>query len=117
MPFHRAEIDWRETLTEIADARRRGHSPADIARGFHRSFARATAAAIATLAEASGVDTVVLSGGVMQNDLLLGDLRNELEGSGLQIWINRVVPANDGGVSLGQAALALFDAKAILGTS
>lgn len=104
--FTGTDVDWRDTLIEIVDARRRGKSPGDIARAFHRTLARALATAVVTLAETSGVDTVVLSGGVMQNDLLLGDLRDELDSSGLQIWINRVVPPNDGGVSLGQAALA-----------
>src|SRR5262249_55245600 len=94
-------------LVEIADARRRGTSPADIARAFHRTLARVVAVTSATLAETGGLDTIALSGGVLQNDLLLGDLRDELEGSGLQIWINHVVPANDGGISLGQAALSL----------
>ena len=105
--FTGTDIDWRDMLVEIADARRRGTSPADIARAFHRTLARVVAATSATLAETAGLDTIVLSGGVLQNDLLLGDLRDELEGSGLQIWINRVVPANDGGISLGQAALSL----------
>jgi hydrogenase maturation protein HypF len=104
--FTGTDIDWRDMLVEIADARRRGTSPADIARAFHRSLARVVADTTATLAETAGLDTIALSGGVLQNDLLLGDLRDELEGSGLQIWINRIVPPNDGGISLGQAALA-----------
>ena len=105
--FTGTDIDWRDMLVEIADARRRGTSPADVARAFHRTLARAVATATATLAETAGLDTIALSGGVLQNDLLLGDLRDELEDSGLQILINRVVPPNDGGISLGQAALAL----------
>jgi len=101
------DIDWRDMLVEIADARRRGTAPADIARAFHRTLARVVAVTTATLAETAGLDTIALSGGVLQNDLLLGDLRDELEDSGLQVLINRVVPPNDGGISLGQAALAL----------
>ncbi len=54
------------------------------------------------------MDTVVLSGGVFQNELLLHDLKSLfLEGS-LQIFTNHAVPPNDGGISLGQAALAAF---------
>jgi hydrogenase maturation protein HypF len=105
--FTGTDIDWRDMLVEIADARRRGTSPADIARAFHRTLARAVATTTATLAETAGLDTIALSGGVLQNDMLLGDLRDELADSGLQIWINRVVPPNDGGLSLGQAALAV----------
>jgi hydrogenase maturation protein HypF len=106
--FTGTDIDWRDMLIEIVDARRQGQSPEDIARAFHRTLAHAIATTIAMLAETSGVDTVALSGGVMQNDVLLGDLRDDLDGRGLQIWMNRVVPPNDGGVSLGQAALALW---------
>jgi len=61
---------------------------------------------VRTLAEEAGVDTVVLTGGVMQNALLLEDVRDALGGSGLQLWTNNAVPPNDGGLSLGQAALA-----------
>jgi len=105
--FTGTDIDWRDMLVEIADARRRGISPAEIARAFHRTLARAVATTTATLAETAGLDTIALSGGVLQNDLLLADLRDELNDRGLQIWINRVVPPNDGGISLGQAALSL----------
>jgi hydrogenase maturation protein HypF len=58
------------------------------------------------LAKSQSVDTVVLSGGVFQNELLLEDMKEELENTGLQLWTNQAVPANDGGISLGQAALA-----------
>jgi hydrogenase maturation protein HypF len=54
------------------------------------------------------VDTVVFSGGVFQNELLLGDLRGLFLPQGLEIWTNHAVPPNDGGISLGQAALAAF---------
>jgi hydrogenase maturation protein HypF len=48
---------------------------------------------------------VVASGGVLQNELLLGELARRLERHGLDCWINHLVPPNDGGISLGQAAL------------
>jgi hydrogenase maturation protein HypF len=54
------------------------------------------------------LDTIVLSGGVFQNELLLEDLKTLLNPTGLQILTNHAVPANDGGISLGQAALASF---------
>ena len=58
------------------------------------------------LCEAHGVDTVVLSGGVFQNRLLLAELAN----LPLTVWTNSAVPPNDGGISLGQAALGCFHA-------
>src|SRR5207302_4855852 len=60
----------------------------------------------ASLAGQANVATVVLSGGVMQNDLLLGDVRNAISDPSIRLWVNHTVPANDGSVSLGQAALA-----------
>jgi hydrogenase maturation protein HypF len=62
-------------------------------------------AALIALAAGHAVDTAVLSGGVFQNQLLLSELHARCAGR-LQLWTNRVVPANDGGISLGQAALA-----------
>ena len=54
-------------------------------------------------------DTAVLSGGVFQNELLQEDLKSLLTSGSLQAWTNPAVPANDGGISLGQAAPAGFD--------
>jgi hydrogenase maturation protein HypF len=106
--FTGTEIDWRDTLFEIIEARCQGQTSEDLARAFHRGFADAIARAAVELAETAGVDTVVFSGGVMQNDLLLSDIRDLLAPSGLRLWVNRSVPPNDGGISLGQAALAFF---------
>ena len=50
----------------------------------------------------------MLSGGVFQNELLLEDLKSLLGSRSLRVWTNRAVPSNDGGISLGQAALAAF---------
>ena len=61
------------------------------------------------LSQAYGLDTVVLSGGVFQNELLLEDLKPKFARAGLQVWTNREVPPNDGGISLGQSAMAAFD--------
>jgi hydrogenase maturation protein HypF len=54
------------------------------------------------------IDTIVLSGGVFQNELLLHDVKTVLSSTALQTWTNHAVPPNDGGISLGQAALAAF---------
>jgi len=108
--FTGSEIDWRETLDAAIEARVRGVAPAVVARAFHRALARAIAAASAAAAEAAAIGTIVLSGGVMQNDLLLADIRDALAASPFTLWTNQTVPPNDGGVSLGQAALAFASA-------
>ena len=93
------------SLSQARD-RLRGRDKSEIARVFQRGIGEGLRDAAATLCRAHGVDTVVLSGGVFQNELLSNDLKSLLEPEHLQIWTNQVVPSNDGGISLGQAALA-----------
>jgi hydrogenase maturation protein HypF len=61
---------------------------------------------------ARGIGTVALSGGVFQNRYLLRRLSEVLAGDGLTVLVNREVPTNDGGVSLGQAIVASERARA-----
>jgi hydrogenase maturation protein HypF len=61
---------------------------------------------VLALAESHAIGTVALSGGVGQNLMLVSDLTDILERQHLSVWCNRAVPANDGGISLGHAALA-----------
>ncbi len=105
--FADGELDFRAALAAVIEARRRGDDPAAIARAFHRGLAVGVRQAIVALGETYGIDTVVLSGGVFQNELLLEDLDDLLSSTPYVIWSNREVPPNDGGISLGQAALAL----------
>ena len=105
-PFESSELDFRPLLLAVAEERRRGVDPRDIARAFQRGVAQGLTIVIRELCSAHGLDTIVLSGGVFQNDLLLWDVRNLLDGQGLAIWTNHAVPPNDGGISLGQAAVA-----------
>jgi hydrogenase maturation protein HypF len=58
------------------------------------------------IASARGLDTAVLSGGVFQNRLLLQMVTAQLERDGLRVLTPRLLPANDGGISFGQAAVA-----------
>src|SRR5262249_45321671 len=105
-PSDGVEVDWRPALRAVLAARVRGVAPADIARAFHRGLARGIADAAAGLARAHHLDRVVLSGGVVQNELLLTQLRDELSQARLRTLTNALVPPNDGGISLGQAAIA-----------
>ncbi|MGA9527316.1 MAG: carbamoyltransferase HypF [Terriglobales bacterium] len=108
-PFTNGELDFRPLLCTVAIDRFKGRNIAEIARAFQAGIARGVADAARSLAPAHNVDLIVLSGGVFQNELLIEDLKSELHG-GLQLWTNQAVPANDGGISLGQAALASQEA-------
>jgi len=98
-------LDWCPLLAAIVDARRRGEPPSTIARAFHKALGTATATAIRQMCAATGAGVAVLSGGVMQNEMLLHDIGDTLAASAIQVWVNHLVPPNDGGVSLGQAAM------------
>ncbi|HSU31259.1 MAG TPA: carbamoyltransferase HypF [Bryobacteraceae bacterium] len=108
-PFPLADntLDFRPLLAEIVHDRIRGRDPGEIARAFHASIAHGLWQGAMQLCEASSIDLVVLSGGVFQNELLLSEIRVRAEHDRLEIWMNRAVPPNDGGISLGQAATAL----------
>jgi hydrogenase maturation protein HypF len=82
----------------------RGLDASLIARRFHESIAHGILAAV--LSCSKEFEAVVLSGGVFQNRLLTERSLELLSARGFQVWINRAVPPNDGGISLGQVALA-----------
>jgi len=105
-PFADSELDFRPLLSNLIEDRMSGRNISEIARAFQLGLASGIAKAIRTLCAAHGGKTVALSGGVFQNELLLADLKSSLQNAPLEIWTNRAVPANDGGISLGQAAIA-----------
>jgi len=107
-PFKERELDFRPFLSALIRERQRGRSAPEIARAFQAGLARGICDAVTTVAETASIDTVALSGGVFQNELLLEDVKCGLQNSQLRILTNHAVPPNDGGISLGQAALAAF---------
>ncbi|MDI7277013.1 MAG: carbamoyltransferase HypF, partial [Anaerolineae bacterium] len=75
---------------------------------FHGGLAAAIVAAVQRIARESGLRAVALSGGCFQNRLLLAQTAAGLEAAGHEVLLHRQVPANDGGVALGQAAIAAW---------
>jgi hydrogenase maturation protein HypF len=56
--------------------------------------------------QATKIETVALSGGVFCNNYLVNYVIKNLKKSGFRVLFNRIVPSNDGGIVLGQAAIA-----------
>jgi hydrogenase maturation protein HypF len=107
-PFAGDELDFCPLLRALIEDRMQGKDAAEIARKFQRSISHALRDAVLCICTRFKLDTIVLSGGVFQNELLLEDLKSLMAREPLRIWTNCAVPPNDGGISLGQAALAAF---------
>jgi hydrogenase maturation protein HypF len=103
-PYPFPALDYRPLLHALALDRSRGRDLAECAAAFEMGVARG----LFDVCAAHAADTVVLSGGVFQNELLLERLKSLFDGAGIAVWTNRAVPPNDGGISLGQAAIAAF---------
>ncbi len=107
-PFTGQELDFRPLLQSVIHDRLRGRRLAEIARSFHRGLSQGLCDAVTAICKIQNLSIVVLSGGVFQNELLLQDLKSMLQSKAIEIWTNHAVPPNDGGISLGQAAIAAF---------
>ncbi|WP_082899733.1 carbamoyltransferase HypF [Rhodococcus phenolicus] len=111
MTLHDDELDWTGTLRCLVGGLRLGVPAADLALGFHRALAVATARLATRTAGAAGVTTIGLTGGVFQNRLLTAGVRTLLQDSGFEVLTHCRVPSNDGGLSLGQAAIGATIAR------
>jgi hydrogenase maturation protein HypF len=95
-------LDWRPTLAALLEDSARGVARGTIAARFHHALVEG----IAAVARAAGERRVVLTGGCFQNRVLAERAAARLAAEGLEVLLPRWVPPNDGGISLGQAAVA-----------
>ena len=93
---------WLNLLADLAI----GVSRSEIAAAFHVGLAQVLVAVANTLREKQGIDTVALSGGVMQNRLLLTLCLHLFNEAGFRVLTHRQIPANDGGLAFGQSVVA-----------
>ncbi|MBI1258267.1 MAG: carbamoyltransferase HypF [Chloroflexi bacterium] len=100
------QFDLRPTIRALVEELQRGESAALMAGRFHRTIAEVFVAVCERVRRQSGLSEVALSGGVFQNRLLLEQTLALLHKANFQTYINEQVPPNDGGLSLGQAAVA-----------
>ena len=100
-------LDTRPWVVALDTAVRTGSDAGMLAWAFHAALADGAAELAVRGAAAEGVDVVGLTGGVFQNRLLTALVREALAARGLRVLTHRVVPPNDGGISLGQAAVGL----------
>ncbi len=101
-----ATLDVVPLIDAIVQDILHGVPAAYIAKSFHLSVAQMLATACAEIRQQTGLHKVALSGGVFQNQLLLEQLTTILQEMTFDVFINQAVPPNDGGLSLGQIAIA-----------
>ena len=95
-------LDWEPLLRSLLEDRLRGVSPSVAAARIHNGLV----AGIVAMAGAVGQESVVLSGGCFQNAVLARGAWQALGDAGHRVLLHRDVPPGDGGIALGQAAVA-----------
>ena len=104
---------WRALIHDLST----GVPREIIAARFHLGLAAGLADLAAEIARTQTIDRVVLSGGVMQNRLLASELAQRLRAAGVSVLLPQRVPANDGGIALGQTVIAAARAGRSAGTT
>jgi hydrogenase maturation protein HypF len=99
-------VDLRPAIAAMARALEQGDGAGPVAARFYETMAHAVELGCERARAASGVETVALSGGCFQSARLTEQARARLAALGFEVLIHCRVPPNDGGVSLGQAAVA-----------
>jgi hydrogenase maturation protein HypF len=104
-------VDTRPIIRAVAGDAALGTDPARIARRFHSTMVDLIAAVCDRLRRETGLGVVVLSGGVFLNGVLTREVGEHLKREGFRVCCHRLVPPNDGGLSLGQLAIAAQQAS------
>ncbi|HUE87654.1 MAG TPA: carbamoyltransferase HypF [Vicinamibacterales bacterium] len=99
-------VDTRPVIRGVVRDLARGAGPARVARRFHSTLAAVVAEVCVALGSRTGLDAVALTGGVFQNALLTTDCEDRLARAGFRVCRHHQVPPGDGGISLGQLAVA-----------
>ncbi|MCD8046702.1 MAG: carbamoyltransferase HypF [Clostridiales bacterium] len=97
----------------LIDEKLRGEDTCRLAYLFHEILAAQIAAGCRNVSEKTGIKACALSGGVFQNQLLLKLCETGLSDAGLTVYRHRLIPPNDGGLALGQAAAGMARLNAV----
>ncbi len=99
-------LSWQGLWLAVLADLKRGADKARIAARIHHSLIAATVELLSEISRQTGIDRIVLSGGVFQNRLLLEGVSGELRRHGKTVLSPQRYPMNDGGLALGQAVIA-----------
>jgi hydrogenase maturation protein HypF len=99
-------VDTRPIIRAVVQDVRQGTDAKLVARRFHSTMVEMIVLVCDRLRQATGLEVVVVSGGVFMNTLLTQEVSVRLRHAGFRVYCHRLVPPNDGGLSLGQLAVA-----------
>jgi hydrogenase maturation protein HypF len=99
-------IDTRPVIRAVLEDVSRGTDPRRIARRFHSTIVEIITGTCRAIRKQTTLEAVVLSGGVFMNGLISREAAQSLQTAGFRVYQHRLVPPNDGGLSLGQLAVA-----------
>ena len=99
-------VDFRPMIAAIVKDVSSGRRVGEISARFHNTLSAAIAEVCCRIRDSDTLDRVCLSGGTFQNLYLLERTVVELRRRGFGVFLHAMVPANDGGISLGQAVIA-----------
>ena len=105
-------IRWRGLWEAMLGDLGAGVGPGPIAARFHKTLVAVVSQTAIRLAQENAVDTIALSGGVFQNRLVLAGMLAALTAAGIEAIAHAGIPANDGGLALGQATIGLALSRA-----
>lgn len=100
------KLDFSPMFSELLADLQLDITTASIAYRFHQTVAAASTKLCLQIAQSSGLNRVILSGGVFQNRLLAEMLYNNLANIDFKVFTHHLTPPNDGSIALGQAAVA-----------
>jgi hydrogenase maturation protein HypF len=100
------EIETAPLFVTLTGDLRRGASPEVISRRFHNGLIEILATVVFRISERTSLQSVCLSGGSFHNAILSEGLEEKLTAAGLTVFTHALVPPGDGGLSLGQLAVA-----------
>ena len=101
------QLNLRKMIKQIVLDVQRNMDSGIISAKFHNTIAAALVEIAKNAREKTGLNTAALSGGVFCNRYLANRVVKFLKKSSFSVLFNRIVPSNDGGISLGQAAIAV----------
>ena len=99
-------IDTRPLIRDVCNDILKGVPAPLISARFHNTVINIIFAAVSRMSRAADIRKVVFSGGTFQNKYLLEGIENRLRNEGYSVFSPAAIPANDGGIALGQLLIA-----------